>query len=134
MSEVLRLRFAAAVTTLLILVATTGCKQDSGKVQVQGKVTFRGEPLERAAITFFPDSGRAESAAVENGSYTAELAPGNYTAVVLVSPTLPAGYKEGDKIPPPKVVLPVEYTSRMNSSLKPTVKPGQSDPINFDLK
>jgi hypothetical protein len=47
---------------------------------------------------------------------------------------VPQGYKEGDPLPSPKIVLPEEYASRMKSTLKPTVKPEQNDPINFDLK
>ena len=119
---------------LLPLAISGGCQQSDGKVSVQGQVSFRGQALKHAALTFYPDIGRPETAAVEEGQYSTTLAPGNYTAVVLISPTLPPNYKEGDKVPPPEVVLPDAYASRMKSPLKATVATDQSEPINFDLK
>ena len=87
-----------------------------------------------ASLNFFPESGRPAAAVVENGAYAAELIPGDHTVVVLIGATMPPGYKEGDPIPPAKVVLPEGYTSRSKSTLKATVKAGQKDPIDFDLK
>ncbi len=60
--------------------------------------------------------------------------PGDYTATIVVGIEYPKGFKEGDPIPPPKVVLPDEYTTRAKSTLKVTVKVGQNEPIDFDLK
>ena len=111
-----------------------GCGNSSGKVPVHGHVSYRGASIDSAALTFFPNKGRPESATVENGDYSVELAPGEYTAVVLIGVDIPKGYKEGDPIPPPKVVLPETYTSQANSTLKVTVEAGQREPINLDLK
>ena len=119
---------------LLASVATIGCGKSDGKVTVHGHVNFRGQPLERASLTFFPATGRSEAAGVEDGEYSVALAPGEYTVVALVGVELPPGYKEGDKVPPPKVVLPEEYTSRVKSTLKASVSGGQSEPVNFELK
>jgi hypothetical protein len=47
---------------------------------------------------------------------------------------LPPNFKEGDRVPPPKLIIPDQYSSRAKSTLKATVSPGQSEPINFDLK
>lgn len=62
------------------------------------------------------------------------MPPGEYVVTVMIGASLPEGYKEGDPIPPPKFKLPEEYTVRGKSSLKATIKPGQSEPLNFELK
>ena len=120
--------------SLLLLISATGCKKPSGKASVHGRVTFRGQPLESASLTFIPAIGRPQPASILNGEYTTELSPGEYTAVVIVGADLPKGYKEGDPVPPPKISLPDAYASPAKSPLKATVKPGQSEPIDFELK
>ena len=102
---------------------------------MHGHVSFQGESLKAGALTFFPANGRAAGAPISAGEYRTDLTPGDYTVVVSVAPELPPGYKEGDPPPPPpKIVLPSEYTTRAKSKLNATVKPGQSEPIDFDLK
>jgi hypothetical protein len=103
-------------------------------VSVHGHVSYRGAPLESAALTFSPASGRPVSATVSNGEYSVELMPGEYTAVVLIGVNVPKGYKEGDPIPPPSIVLPEIYTSPSKSPLKAMVAAGKNEPIDFDLK
>ena len=127
-------RFIALCGLLFLLIGVPGCGKSSGKVAVHGRVSYRGAPLESASLTFFPEKGRPEPTTVSNGEYSAQLMPGEYSAVVLIGVNVPPGYKEGDPIPPPKVVLPEEYTSRTKSTLKATVKAGQKEPIDFDLK
>ena len=84
---------------------------------------------------FFPVKGRPISAALmPEGEYSVELPPGDYEIVVSVGYELPPGWKEGDPIPPQKVVLPAQYTTRAKTKLKATVAPGQEEPIDFVLK
>jgi hypothetical protein len=128
------LRSAALLGLILAAMCTAGCGKSSGKVSIHGHVSYRGAPLESAALTFLPVKGRAESATVSNGEYSVELMPGDYTAVVSIGVNLPTGYKEGDPIPPPKIVLPETYTSQAKSSLKATVAAGKNAPVDFDLK
>jgi hypothetical protein len=119
----------------IVPVATAGCGQSSNDVSVQGKVSYRGAPLHKGSVTFFPASGRPVSAALsDGGQYTLELAPGEYAVTVNVGTDLPPGFKEGDPIPPPTIVLPPEYTSRARSKLTATVSKDSDEPINFDLK
>ena len=66
--------------------------------------------------------------------YTAELPPGEYRMVVNVGVDLPPGYKEGDALPPPKIVLPDQYTTRANSTLTAEITPDRSEPLNIELQ
>jgi hypothetical protein len=129
-----KFRLVAVAVLLSFLICMPGCNKSGGKIPVHGHVTYRGEAIERASLTFFPETGRPEGTTVENGEYTIQLMPGDYTVTVLISVALPKGYKEGDTLPPPKIILPEEYISRARSTLKATVKAGQSEPIDFVLK
>ncbi len=111
-----------------------GCNKSAGKVPVHGRVSFHGEPLGSASVTFFPKSGRPIGAAILHGEYKTELTPDEYTVALDIAPEFPKGFKEGDPLPPPKITLPEEYTTRTKSTLKATVKAGQDQPIDFDLK
>ncbi len=124
------------VVLLLLVCATglSGCKKSTGGVRVHGHISYGGQPLAASSVTFFPAVGRPMTATAPQGEYDAELMPGDYTAVVAVGIEYPPGFKEGDPVPAPKVVLPDEYTTRAKSTLKATVKQGQSEPIDFDLK
>jgi hypothetical protein len=128
------LRSVTIFGLLLLHIFTLGCGKSSGKVSVHGHVSYRGEGLESAAVTFIPAYGRPEAASIKNGEYSTELMPGEYSAIVVIGVNPPKGYKEGDPIPPPKIALPEAYTSRDKSTLKATVKAGQSEPIDFELK
>ncbi|MCI0748493.1 MAG: hypothetical protein L0Y58_24055 [Verrucomicrobia subdivision 3 bacterium] len=116
-------------------IGVVGCAKSSDTVAVGGKVSYRGEPLVNGAVTFFPAMGRPVSApTTPEGEYTAQLAPGEYDVVVNVGAELPPGFKEGDPLPPPKIVLPPEYTIRARSTLKATVTAADQEPIDFALE
>jgi hypothetical protein len=118
-----------------VLLDTVGCGQTSGRIPVQGNVTYRGEPISNAVITFYPPTGRPIAAPISpSGTYTAELLPNQYTVVVNVGVTLPSGYKEGDPVPRPKIVLPAEYTTHARSRLTATVSHSTRAPIDFNLE
>jgi hypothetical protein len=128
-------QFVVVFTAITLVVLTAnGCKKSSRTASVHGRVSLRGEPLQRGALTFFPAGGRPVASAISGGAYKTGLTPGEYTIVVSIAPELPTGYKEGDPTPPPKVVLPGEYSTRAKSTLKATVKAGQEKPIDFVLK
>lgn len=125
---------AYCIAAVVFVIGNSGCAKSSGEVPVSGKLTYRGQPITNASLTFFPATGRAIPASVTQGAYATKLRPGDYTVVVTMSTELPPGFKEGDPMPKPKYVLPDEYTARPKSALQATVKPGQSEPIDFDLK
>jgi hypothetical protein len=119
----------------LLNVSTAGCAEDSGTIPVQGQVTYRGEPLGAGVVTFFPTRGRPVSAAVSAaGDYRVELQPGDYTVTVRAGTEIPPGYKEGDPIPPPKIALPPEYTSRARSKLTAKVDESGGQTVDFELE
>ena len=99
---------------LALLVSAHGCKKSSGAVPVQGHVSFQGQPLANATLTFFPVSGRPVDAAISQGDYATELVPGDYALVVSVAVDLPPGYgrMHWNQLPPQKFALPDEYTTR----------------------
>jgi hypothetical protein len=126
-------RFLVAV---VVATSTVGCGGDrSDTVPVEGTVTYRGEPLANAALTFFPESGRPTTVPADSGgAYSAELPPGDYAVIVNLSAKLPPGWREGDPLPPPKVVLPTIYTTRAKSTLTAHVDTTPTGPVDFELK
>jgi len=117
-----------------VAVPMIGCGDSSDTVTVHGMVSYRGQPLTDAALTFFAATGRPTTVAVDSsGAYSAELPPGEFDVIVGVSAQIPPGWKEGDRLPPPKVVLPAQYTTRAKTSLRAAIAPDQADPVDFDL-
>jgi hypothetical protein len=108
---------------LLILGGAFGCGGDADEgVTVEGKVAYQGEPITNGSLTFFPASGRPITAALsEDGEYSCQLPPGEYRVTVTVGVMPPAGWKEGDPVPPPSIVLPDRYGSRLETPLTATV-------------
>jgi len=128
-------RFATSLLLCLLSMTAVGCGEASDTVAVSGKVTYRGEAITNGAVTFFPTAGRPATFPLsDDGSYSGELPPGDYTVIVNVATELPPGFKEGDPFPPPKVALPPEYTTRVRSKLTATVAAENEQPINFDLQ
>ena len=128
------LLFLACFSLALLLATTPGCRKSSDTVSVHGHVSLHGEQIANGSVTFFPNMGRPIAAAILQGEYKTELKPDEYVVALDVAPQFPKGFKEGDPLPPSKVSLPEEYTSRAKSTLKATIKPGQSDPVDFTLK
>jgi hypothetical protein len=120
---------------LSAFVLLCGCGKGSERVFVGGTVAYGDKPLPTAALTFYPNSGRPVTAPVsDQGQYQTELLPGEYVVTVNLSTQLPPGFKEGDPLPPPPIVLPQKYTNKATSTLTATVVPGQSEPIDFALE
>ncbi len=130
-----RLTAACHVATALLAICASGCgRTASDTVAVHGHVSYRGEPLANGLVAFFPIHGRPVFAPIsESGDYRLDVEPGNYTVTVRISERLPPGFKEGDPLPPPKIVLPPEYTTQAKSKLHAAVSEDQSEPIDFAL-
>jgi hypothetical protein len=122
---------AVALASIVLL----GCGESSPHVTVAGRVALQEKPLPDAKLTFFPASGRPVTAQVStDGQYEVELLPGEYRVVVDLGVALPPGYKEGDPLPPPPVMLPPKYTRRVDTPLTATVTPeSATQTINLKL-
>jgi hypothetical protein len=65
---------ATPLLTIALLAAAPGCRHDDGlgRVEVRGKVTYQGAPVERGLITFHPTGGSKGPSAgtgIVNGSF-----------------------------------------------------------------
>lgn len=123
------------VATALLLCCTVGCNDASQGVSIQGQVSYQGKPISSGALLFFPTKGRPTPAVIsQDGSYTCQLPPEKYRVTVTIGVHLPAGWKEGDRIPAPDPLLPPRYSSRVKTPLSVTVVDGQSEPVDFSLE
>jgi hypothetical protein len=123
---------------LAALPMLSGCGDGIETTTVSGKATYQGQPLANGSVTFHPDVGHPTSVALDaHGAYSLELPSGNYRVTVNAAGVqVPAGWKEGDpEPPPPKLVLPPQYSTHARTELSITVAPnGEPQIADFDLK
>ena len=109
---------------------------------VQGKVTYKGEPVPKGTITFQPDQGQPSVADIQpDGTYRLSTfkegdgaVAGHYRVFVIANtadPTKIPGSSPGWT--PPKDLVPTKYNKPETSGLKATVSEEQKE-YNFDLK
>jgi hypothetical protein len=145
----------SVVTSLLVglVIIPIGCapRNSLGTVQVSGKLTHKGQPVEGATISFIPDGEGRPATAISGtgGAYSLftldspGALPGNYTVVVRKMETTtqssqPVSMEEALKLnnrppPPPKELLPAKYSDAAKSPLKFEVKAKQSNTIDLTL-
>jgi len=141
------------VVLLAVALAVAGCGQDSEihTVPVSGKVTYKGQPIKGATVSFIPDGDARPATAISGpgGTYrlmtldTPGATPGLYTVVVRkndlpLESTKPVSMEDAVKLnsrppPPPKELLPAKYADSARSPLKFEVKAGQTNAIDLQL-
>jgi hypothetical protein len=133
-----------------IVLLAVGCNPGSvrGTVPVSGKVTYNGQPVADATVTFIGegDARIAVSVTDASGEYrlktldSAGAIPGKYTVLVTKTETTggsgaPVSMDEAaqnrGKAREPKQLLPVKYSDATKTPLKFEVKKGQNN--TFDL-
>jgi hypothetical protein len=139
------------------IVACLGCGDDTGlakRYPVSGKVTYKGEPVQNARISFVPTApdGRPAAGQVESGRYTlTTLAPndgalpGKYKVTILskeVDTSEMKNIAKGGQFhhdqafaranKTAKSLVPSKYSLEETSGLEREVK-AQSNSIDFDL-
>jgi hypothetical protein len=125
----------AGFLLLLWLPIAGGCGSSSDTVSVEGKVSYRGQPVTNASITFFPPNGRPVAAALsEAGEYEIDLPPGEYQVTISTGLALPPGWKEGDPVPPPKIVLPPQITTQAKTRLSASITHEGPASVDFALE
>jgi hypothetical protein len=120
------------------LLAWTGC--GGAGVEVSGKVTLDGSPLDEATITFVPMAGGQREAGwtmVQGGSYlipTAnQLGTGQFRVEIraLRSGGSDKGIQNDPTLIAAKEIVPSKYNSK--SELVAEIKPGKNA-LDFELK
>jgi Carboxypeptidase regulatory-like domain len=143
-------RIPLGLATLAVLFAGCASRGDLPRtVPVSGKVTYKGQPVEGATVSFIGEGETRTATARTAADGTFHLMtldaqgamPGQYTVVVHKmemppEPTKPLSMEEAAKLgnqplPQPKRLLPAKYSDAANSPLKFEVKGGQ--PNTFDL-
>ena len=125
----------AACSLLALLPA--GCGSGKPKTYpVAGSVTYNGQPLANAVVTFIPSSGRP-TAGITNAQGEFTLPTGALPGANKVTVAEPAiEMKEGDYSVPPETPprFPVNYTDPNQSGLQFDVKPDAENKYAIELK
>ena len=135
------------------LAVSGGCGRANklGTVPVSGKVTYKGQPVAVATVSFIPvGDGRPATAITKaGGEYRLTTLdsdgalPGQYTVLVRKSEvslasTEPVSMEDALKLnsrppPPPKELLPAKYADATKSPIKYEVKAGQKNALDIQL-
>ena len=136
-----RCHWVGRLLPLLFCVSlVVGCG-DTRRQSVEGTVTFDGEPLDRAAITFFPLAGTlgpAAGANIEEGKFRVKRDKGTFAGTFRVEiakyDVIPGQFMAGKDGPIPVQgnILPVRYSTE-NSELTAEIKAGEKNVLQFDL-
>lgn len=118
---------AALVTGL---VTTVGCFGD-GKIEVSGKVSVAGQPIEQGTIRFAPADGKGptDGASIAGGKYSVELTPGSKK--VHIESSKKVGEKKQNPDDPSSPILP-DIQVIFKADVTAEVTASRSD-LNFDL-
>lgn len=134
-------RFASGLCAMGLLLAS-GCGGESHPPtgRVTGAVTYRGQPVEGAQVTFFAQQGRPGSGVTDaQGKFVLSTfgsndgaVPGEHVVVISKKESAPASAK--NPYAPGRELLPKRYGDRGDSPLKATVAAGKANEFTFELK
>lgn len=136
------LRIPASCAILLSVIV--GCESKSGQpatLPVQGKVTYKGQPVPKGTVTFQSDDGHTATGTIQSdGSYRLSTfgendgaIPGHHRVMIIANdadPTLMPGSSPGYK--PPKDLVPAKFNKLETSGLEAVVSK-EKPSIDFDL-
>jgi hypothetical protein len=123
----------------LVLWFADGCSSGPVRGEVQGKVTFQGNPVKEGKVTFLSPQGLGDAEADINsdGSYAVRggVVVGDY--IVEVKPPVVMVDTDPGKSPPAPMEkkapdIPRKYRMQGTTPLKASVKAGKND-INFEM-
>ncbi|QDU51795.1 hypothetical protein [Gimesia panareensis] len=126
-------RYSVLIPAVLIFLS--GCSGSSNtppEVEVQGTVTFDGEPLPQGSIVFDPVDGKGGSSAggIENGQFVFNSQFGNKK--VLISASRDTGKKDQYDEPITESYIPANYNTK--TELTAEVKADGENKYEFVLK
>lgn len=124
-----------------MLITAVGCGGSGNPetVPVSGLVTFNGQPVSDAAVTFYPEGGRPASGRTDaEGIYQLTTftpndgaIPGSHRVAILKASTPPGNSPE--ELEAVERVIPEKYANEASSGLTATVNVDQETPIDFNL-
>lgn len=135
-----------ALALLALLAAPTwGCGSKSERpatLPVQGKVTYKGQPVSKGTVTFQSDAGQTATGEIQpDGTYQLSTfverdgaLPGHHKVMIIANdadPTLMPGSSPGYK--PPKELVPKKYENLETSGLDADVAKDKPS-YDFELK
>jgi hypothetical protein len=132
------MRWITLAAVLLAATGAPGCSSD-GRVGVEGKVTYDGEPLHFASISFLPadEKGIKAGGLIENGAYKVEPRfgpmPGPHRVEIRWARPTGKKYKNefGEELDVRREGLPDKYHAK--STLTADIKSG-NNVIDFNLE
>ena len=126
-----RLRIVAAA--VLLAAACGGCSSGPPTGEVQGKVTFQGNPVREGRVTFLnlTEGGAAEADIQSDGTYVVKnpVVVGDY--VIEIKPLMHMVDTDPGRTPPspeekPAPDIPEKYRMQGSTPLRETVKTGKN--------
>ena len=132
------MRWMTLMAALVAASGVPGCSS-GGRVGVEGKVTYAGEPLHFASITFLPmdEKGIKAGGLIENGTYKVEAKfgpmPGPHRVEIRWAKPTGKRYKNefGEELDVRREGHPDKYHA--NSTLTADIKSG-NNVIDFNLE
>ena len=146
----MRLFFAAILPLLLILAGCSSSSGLSGLTPCEGTVTYKGEPVVGAVITFHPSGDTRASGAVAGGDGRFKvttlqpedgITPGNFRVTIVkyeeYGPQLPQVMSDDgimvDQSRPQRNILPGKYANPDTSGLTANIEGTKLVTLQFDL-
>ncbi len=143
-------RILVVVACAAVIPSISGCGKKRDLAAVTGKVTYNGEPLEFGTVIFEPEAGQFATGAIQpDGTFQMKTrgeghgVPVGKCKVRFVcfakeDPSTKPAAAEGD-MPPGEALplglplIPQKYLSTATSGITVNVKPGDNEPLVFDL-
>jgi len=120
----------AILSSVVVLSLAAAVAEDKETATVQGKVSFKGQPLAGGEITFHPKQGKAVKVAIaDDGTYSVKDLPVGATVITVESFRELRKDKEKRKFN----VLPAKYADPKKSGLTYVVKAGKQE-YDVDLR
>jgi hypothetical protein len=147
-------KLADIVVPLIVAVvlSAVSCQRGSvsGTVPVSGKVTYKGQPVAQATVTFIGEGEARAAVAITDASGIYQLKtldsagamPGKYTVLVSQTEAMPGSdrpvsmdeaAKNQGKPKEPKQLLPAKYMDPTKSPLKFQVDSGKANTFDLSL-
>ncbi|HBN77861.1 MAG TPA: hypothetical protein DD473_19035 [Planctomycetaceae bacterium] len=135
----MRLNGHKEICFLVIFLLGCGGASKLDTVPVTGMVTYNGEPIADASVTFYPEKGRAASGMTDqDGIYTLTTYESGDGAVagkhkVSISKQEAPPGNSTEELENIKAEIPQKYNNAETSGLTADVVAGQDAPIDFNL-